>query len=184
MKVVDPGDASLSAAARYRIADIGGGVPGEWVQKSFGTFTAVGGYVTFVTDIVPANTSLEVQVAWITTTGKYSSWSPTVTVFSTADPTPPGDVVITSVITGVAGEVTINWTAPNSANYSRARILYNTVNNSSTASVSSPSEAGSANGSYGRTIHLAAGSYFGWVQSVNASGVAGNLVPTGSFTVS
>ncbi len=184
VKLVDPSDSSLSAAIRYRLADAGGGAPGDWVQKNFGSFSASGGYVSLSTDVVPANKSLEVQAAWITTTGKFSNWSSTDTVFSTADPTPPGDVYNLSVITGVAGEATINWNAPNSANYAGAKIFYNTVNNSSTATFSGPLISGVPNGSYSKTITRPAGTYYGWVQSVNASGVAGNMIPTGAFTVS
>ncbi|TWD58077.1 hypothetical protein FB480_101832 [Agrobacterium vitis] len=184
VRIVDPGDTNLSLKVRYRLEDNGAGVPGEWVYQTFVDFAPSGGYVDVFTNTVPGNSTLEVQAVWFTSNGKYSDYSATSTVFTTADPTAPGPVSITSVITGVVGEATINWTAPNSANYAGAKVYWNTVDNPATATFNGPQENGTANGSYGRTITLSAGTYYGWVSSVNASGVEGNKTATGAFTVS
>ncbi|WP_377299664.1 hypothetical protein [Rhizobium sp. SGZ-381] len=184
VRINDPSDASLTATVRYRVQDTGSGSPGNWVEKTYSDAVPSGGFVSVSTDVVPGNTWIEVEAAWITTKGKYGQWSAIETVYSTVNPTPPGDVVVGGVIVGVPGEATVNWTAPNDALYTRARVYYNTVNNSSTATYASPSIAGSANGSYSKQILLSAGTWYAWVASVNASGVEGTRVPTGSFTTS
>ncbi|HBF30868.1 hypothetical protein [Rhizobium sp.] len=184
IRIIDPGDDSLSLKIRYRLEDNGSGVSGDWVYQTFSEFTASGGYIDVSSTTVPSNTTLEVQAVWFTAAGKYSDYSATDTVFTTADPTAPNSVSVTSVMTGVPGEVTIRWTAPNSTNYAGAKVYWNTVNNPSTATFNSPQEYGTPNSSYSRTITLSAGTYYGWVSSVNASGVEGTKTATGVFTVS
>lgn len=183
MAIVDPSDSSLTPSVRYRVRDVGGGVPGNWVEKSISDASASGGSITVNTDVVPGDAWLEVQAAFITTKGKYSAWSATETVFSTVNPTAPTAVTVSGVVTGIAGQATVNWTAPNDTLYAGARVYRNTLNNPSSATLVSPSVAGSANGSYSKTISLSPGSYFAWVASINSSGVEGPRVPTGAFSV-
>ncbi|MBB4574382.1 hypothetical protein [Rhizobium lentis] len=183
VSLVDPSDNSLTPAIRYRIQDTGGGHPGAWVEKTIVNVDASEGFIVCATDVVPGDRWLDVQAAFISARGKYSDWSATEAVFSTVNPTAPPAVTIGAVITGVPGEVTINWTAPNSSLYASARVYYNTVNNPATATFNSPALAGAPNGSYSRTITRPAGTYYGWVASVNASGVEGTRTPTGAFTV-
>ncbi len=181
--IVDPSDSSLTPSVRYRVQNVGGGTPGNWVEKSIVDASASGGFITINTDVVPGDTWLEVQAAFITTKGKYSSWSATETVYSTVNQTAPSAVSVSGVITGIAGQATVNWTAPNDNLYAGARVYRNTVNNPSSATFASPSVAGSANGSYGKTISLSPGTYYAWVASINSSGVEGAKTPTGPFTV-
>lgn len=181
--IVDPLDSSLTPSVKYRVQDVGGGTPGNWVEKAIVDASASGGLITVNTDIVPGDTWLDVQAALITTKGKYSDWSATEAVFSTVNPTAPSAVSISGVITGIAGQATVNWTAPNDTLYSGARVYRNTVNNPATATFVGPSVAGSANGSYSKTIPLAAGTYYAWVASINSSGVEGVRTPTGAFSV-
>jgi hypothetical protein len=109
-------------------------------------------------------------------------WTSYVTRTATADPTPPG--IVTGVSrTGGAGQVTINWTAPNSANYVGAKIYRNTTNSFGTATlVVTEYGAPSAADSYINS-GLAAGTYYFWVVAVNGSGVGATEQPTGSVTV-
>lgn len=183
VSIVDPDDDSLTPAVRYRIQDVGGGVPGGWVEKTIVNVDASGGFIVCSTDVVPGDRWLEVQAALITAKGKYSDWSATETVFSTVNPTAPPAPTIGAITTGVPGEVTINWTAPNSSLYANGRVYYNTVNNPATATFNSPALAGAPSGSYARTITRPPGLYYAWVASVNASGIEGTRTPTGSFTV-
>lgn len=125
----------------------------------------------------------EAQVRFVTLTGREGAWtSPSLKVTPVADPTAPG--VVTSVSkTGGAGQVTLNWTAPNSANYTAANIRRNTVNTEGSAVLvrteyGPPSTADSyVDGG------LAAGTYYYWIKAANASGVESASVATGSVVV-
>ncbi|QHG72062.1 hypothetical protein [Ensifer adhaerens] len=87
--VIDPANASLTPIVRYRVADIGAGVPGAWVEQSFPDANPSGGYINMNTNVVPSDQLLEVQAAFTTAGGAYSDWSVSEDVVSTADPTPP-----------------------------------------------------------------------------------------------
>lgn len=186
VKIEDPEDDTLDPVVRYRVSDAGGGTPGPWVSQTFTNPTPSGGYITLTTQTVPADTDIDVEVAFRASDGDIGNYTPTETVFAAADPTPPAAVTSVSVITGVAGQVTINWTAPNSSNYDAAKVRWNTVNDKTTSTYNAPAESGSANGNYSRTITLAAGTYYAWISSVNRSGVEQDIADwaaTGSFTV-
>ncbi|WFU88995.1 hypothetical protein QA644_08120 [Rhizobium sp. CC1099] len=98
--IIDPDDDSLTPTVRYRVADAGSGNPGAWIEQQFPDTTAFGGYVDLATGTVPADELLDIQVAFISSKGKYSDWSITANITSTVDSTPPG--------------TPINLTAPNS----------------------------------------------------------------------
>ncbi|HEV7305203.1 hypothetical protein [Ensifer sp.] len=180
--VIDPGDASLTPIVRYRVADIGAGVPGAWVEQSFPDAQPSIGYINLNTNTVPVNQALEVQVAYTSPGGAYSAWSTTESVTSTADPTPPGAVTGVSVTPG-SGTATFNWTAPNSANYAGAKIYWNTVNNFGTATYLSPPEYGAPSSTDSASRTISAGTRYAWIVSINSSGIEGTPVATGSFVV-
>jgi len=125
----------------------------------------------------------EFQARHVTLTGTASDWtSPTIKVTPTADITAPA--VVTDVTkVGAAGQVTLGWTTPNSANFSRVIIRRNTVNNFG-VSVTVKTVYGSANTAY-TTVDagLAAGTYYYWISAANASGVEATEVSTGSVVV-
>jgi hypothetical protein len=125
----------------------------------------------------------EFQARHVSLTGTASAWtSPTIKVTPTADITAPG--VVTSVNKlGAAGQVTLGWTTPNSANFSRVVIRRNTVNNFGT-SVTVKTVYGSPNTAY-TTVDagLAAGTYYYWISAANASAVEATAVATGSVVV-
>ncbi len=181
--VLDPADASLTPIVRYRVADIGFGTPGAWVEQEFPDAAAAGGYINLNTNTVPADKTLQIETAFKGSDGSYSSWSTTENVVSTADPTPPG--VVSSVTkTGGAGQVTVNWVAPNSANYAGARLYWNTVNTFSSATAVSPPKYGAPGTADSRVITgLTAGTKYAWVVAINGSGIAAAEVATGSFVV-
>ncbi|WEX76879.1 Ig-like domain-containing protein [Sinorhizobium numidicum] len=180
--VIDPEEDSFIPVVRYRVADIGAGTPGAWIEQSFPDAAPSGGYINLNTNTVPVDQELEVQVAFKASNGKYSNWSVTEEVTSTADPTPPGAVTGASA-TGGVGTATFNWTAPNSGNYAGAKIYWNTVNNFATASYAGPPEYGASSSADSTARSFVAGTYFGWIVSINHSGIEGTAVATDSFTV-
>lgn len=186
VRIEDPDDDTLDPVVRYRVSDTGGGTPGPWVTQTFNDPTPSGGYITLTTQTVPADTDIDVEVAFRASDGDIGNYTPTETVFAAADPTPPPAVTNVSIITGVAGQVTINWRAPNSSRYDAAKVRWNTVDDRATATYNAPAESGSANGNYSRTIPLSAGTYYAWISSVNHSGVEqiqANWAATGAFII-
>jgi hypothetical protein len=114
--------------------------------------------------------------------GASSAWTDYVVLTATADPTAPGTVTGVSA-TGGAGQIAFNWTAPNSANYVASRIYTNTTNSFSGATLRA-TEYGPPSSADSRVITgLAAGTYYGFVEAINGSGIAATAQPTGSKTV-
>lgn len=114
--------------------------------------------------------------------GTPSAWTSYITRTATADPVAPGPVTgVTGV--GGAGQVTFNWTAPNSSNYVGARLYLNTIN-SMTGATLVGIEYGAPNAADSRTINsVPAGTVYGFVVAVNGSGVQAAPVATGAMTV-
>lgn len=118
--------------------------------------------------------------AW--SNGASSDWTAYEIRTATADPVAPGPVTGAS-LTGGAGQVTFDWTAPNSANYFASRLYLNTVNDFATATLVA-TEYGAAAANDARTVTgLSAGTYYGFIVAINASGVAATEVATGSAVV-
>lgn len=179
----DPGRADLTPVSRYRIKDIGGGVPGEWVTQEHVNFVVDAGTISLDTAPVPNDQDLQVEVAFKGTKGSYSNWSATEEVRSVSDTIPAGQVHSISVTPG-AGHAFFDFTAPAVANYAGARIYWNTVPNFFTATAVSPPEYGIPGGTESRLVSgLPAGTVYGWITTLNFSGVEGTRVATGPFTV-
>ncbi|AGB71037.1 hypothetical protein RTCIAT899_CH08235 [Rhizobium tropici CIAT 899] len=182
--IVDPESESLTPVVFYRLRDTGGGSPGTWIEQQFPDVTPSGGFIELNTGAVPVDVDLDVQVGYIGSNGSYGPRSPTEEVHTTADPTPPGPVIGVTA-TGAVGQATFNWTAPNSSNYAGARLYWNTSNNFATATIVSPPEYGAPSTPDSRIVTgISAGTRYGWVVSINRSGIEGTSVPTGAFTVS
>ncbi|MBN9053586.1 MAG: hypothetical protein J0H80_07375, partial [Rhizobiales bacterium] len=181
--ITDPADDSLTPVLHYRVQNDGSGAPGAWVEQAFPDVSPTSGIITLSTSAIPADTVLDVEVAFKGSKGSYSDWSPTETVTTTSDPTPPG--VVTGVsVSPSAGAATFNWTAPNSENYVGAKIYIGTTNSFGSATYYPPPEYGAAGANDARTVTgLSAGVKYGWVVSVNGSDIAGSPVATGAFTV-
>jgi hypothetical protein len=136
-----------------------------------------------VTNLVPLDVSIDVEVAYGVGDGRISPWSTLVSVStSTAAlaPSPPFGVSAT----GGTGEATVNWTNSASANLSFSRVFRNT-SNTLTGATQVGGDMASAPGaaqSYTDT-GLAAGTYYFWVRHYSASGAASGAVGTGAVTV-
>lgn len=114
--------------------------------------------------------------------GAPSQWSSYQTLTATADPVAPG--VATGVSgAGGAGQITFNWTAPNSANYVGARLYWNTTNTMVGATLGG-TEYGAPSAADSRIITgISAGTRYGFVVAINGSGIEAAPVATGAQTV-
>lgn len=114
--------------------------------------------------------------------GITSDWTDIVERTATADPTPPSSVINVSASGGVA-EFVFNWQNSNSQNHFASR-LYLSATNSFVGATLAAIEYGGANDDETRTISgLTAGDFYGWVEAINASGVASAPVATGIQTI-
>lgn len=114
--------------------------------------------------------------------GTPSEWTPYQILTATADPVAPGVVTGAGIVGGV-GQATFTWTAPNSGNYFAARLYLNTTNSMMGATLAG-TEYGSPAAPDSRIISgLPAGTLFGFVVAINASGVAAAAVATGPATI-
>ncbi|RVT80226.1 hypothetical protein EM858_04315 [Agrobacterium sp. CNPSo 2736] len=118
--------------------------------------------------------------AW--SNGANSDWTAYEIRTATADPTPPATVIGASA-TGGSGQVSFSWTAPNSPNYAGVRLYLNTTNTFVGASLVA-TEYGPPNIADGRVVTgVTAGTKYGFIVSINASGTAAAPVATGAITV-
>lgn len=113
--------------------------------------------------------------------GTPSTWTADIIRTATADPVAPGPVTGVSGAGG-AGQVTFNWTAPNSSNYIGSRLYLNSTN-SMTGATLVGTEYGAPNAADSRIINgVSAGTRYGFVVAINGSGVAASAVGTGALT--
>lgn len=114
--------------------------------------------------------------------GTPSDWTAYQNLTATADPVAPGIVTGASAAGGV-GQVTFNWTAPNSANYFASRLYLNTTN-SFTGATLVATEYGAPAAADSRIVTgQSAGTRYGFIVSINASGVPATAVSTGAITI-
>ncbi|MCB1464971.1 MAG: hypothetical protein KDJ90_21720 [Nitratireductor sp.] len=157
----------------------------EWEPSAGGTkqsVTSVAGETEvrsgFLADGVEYRFRLRTWSAGVT-----SDWTDYELRTATADPVAPAAVTGVSG-TGGSGSFTFDWTAPNSGNYFAARLYLNTADDFGTATLVA-TEYGAPSDVENREITgLSADDYYGWVEAINASGVAASPVATGVKTVS
>lgn len=114
--------------------------------------------------------------------GTPSVWTADVIRTATADPIAPSPVSGVGGAGG-AGQITFNWTAPNSSNYVGSRLYVNTTN-SMTGATLVGTEYGPPNIADTRVVTgISAGTRYGFVVAVNGSGIAAAPVGTGAVTV-
>lgn len=114
--------------------------------------------------------------------GTYSDWTDYIVRTARADTVAPG-VVTNASLTGGIGQVEFDWKSPNSANYFAAQLYLNNTNSFSGASHVA-TEYGAAAANDARSVTgLSAGTYYGFIQAINGSGLPSAAVSTGSAIV-
>ncbi|HEY1630791.1 MAG TPA: phage tail protein [Rhizomicrobium sp.] len=153
----------------------------SWVEASYPSITAYPD-VVIDTDFVPADASIEVEVAYLTGAGSLSDWSPTTTVStSTSNVAPGAPSDVTESVSGT--DATIGWRNPTSSNFAAARVwrAAHGAGFGAAADVSGaePGPLGGT-GSY-LDAGLTSGAYDYWVTAENSAGTPSGH--TGPVTV-
>lgn len=166
----------VSAALTYEL---------EWQPTAGGaarSVRSVAGESVVASDYLADGVEYRVRLrAW--SVGKSGDWTDYQTLTAVADPVAPDEPVGVAA-SGGDDQITYGWTAPNSANYRGVRIYQNSVDDLTSATLVA-TEYGAPNQSDSRSISgLSAGTYYGWVRAINASGIASDAVSTGPITVS
>lgn len=135
-----------------------------------------GAAVTLISGLVPADSSVDFQVAYQTGDGRFSNWSATETVNTDSSALAPGPVTAFSAAGG-AGEATISGRNPTTANFSYVRIFRSaTTNFGDAADVGEPAQKGLGQ-TFTFTDTVGAGTYHYWARAFSSAGVG--ATPTG-----
>lgn len=190
-------------AVTIEVEEVGGGSTAAFAEATFTLQNSTFQYELFwqpsaggaVQSVLGGAGEIVLRTAYLADGVDYDFWSrtwsagvpsdatdPPITLTATADPTPPGDVTGVSGAGG-AGQITFDWTAPNSANYRAARLYWSATDDFGTATLAA-TEYGAPNAADSREVSgISAGTRYGWVVAINGSGVEANPVATGAITV-
>lgn len=170
LTVTDPGTVSLRAEGEYR--KTGATI---WQSASFPSGQFIG-----QSGALEDGSEYEFRARFVTIANTAGPWSDVETISVIADTTAPGAVSAVSA-TGGSGSVALNWTTPNSANYSYT-IIRRAATNAIGASSIVRTEYGAANTADSFVNTVSAGTYYYWLLASNASGVTATAVATGAVT--
>jgi hypothetical protein len=138
--------------------------------------------VQLLTNLVPLNVGIDVEVAYGVGDGRISPWSPIVVVStSTASlaPSPP------TVASGTGGSLRADlaWTNGSSSNLAYSRVYRNSTNTISGATLVSDDLPSAAGAGQDFTDIVAAGAWYYFIRAFNASGTGSAANATGLVTV-
>lgn len=166
IEATGPDRADLQWYLRWRV--VGAAV---WGAEQEFSDTAAGASVELLSASVPAETEVEVQIAYRVGDGRFSPWSAAETVdTSTAAvaPASPSDLAAT----GGSGSATIDYRNPASFNFSYCRVYSSTTDDFGTAVDISGSRTGGLGEMQLFVDFAAPATYYYWVVAFNASGTA------------
>lgn len=133
--------------------------------------TDPGAAVVLVTNVVPAEETIEVQVAYTVGSGDVSDWSATELVDTSTAALAPAPASALAAADG-AGSSVVTWRNPTSANFSYAKLRRGTTNVFSASAVIGADHYGGLGEIMSVTDTVAAGTYYYWVVAYSGSGVA------------
>ncbi|WP_313230145.1 hypothetical protein [Sphingobium yanoikuyae] len=144
-----------------------------------------GASAVLLTNLVPTDLAIDVEVAYGVGDGRISPWSALWTVSTSTSGLAPGPVTDDTVTSPVAGQATITWRDPTSSNYSATRLYRNTTNSFGTASQVSGDMLGSLGATqvYDDTGLITGTTQHYWLVTVSQSGVAGSPTYVGSVVI-
>lgn len=134
-------------------------------------------------DTVPNGQTHKVRWRTVTSSGRATGYvDPVVSITAVADTTAP-DVVTNVNATGGVGEIDFSWTNPNSANFFAAHVYLHTANVPGAAPLIAVKYGAPNTADTHQETGLTAGTYYGWIEAINGSGIASAKTATGAITV-
>ncbi|MBO9710579.1 MAG: hypothetical protein J7521_20450 [Caulobacter sp.] len=156
----------------------------SWTERTGGDTDPTAGVTMVTGEFLPADVTIEFQIAYQTGGGTLSPWGPATpstvsTSVSNVAPDSPTDGAVSS--TG-AGQAHIAWRNPSSSNFDHARVWRGGASSSFGSAVSQGVVVGApgALASFDQT-GVAAGTYRYWITAENAANTAS--APIGPFSV-
>jgi len=183
--IIAPNRDDLTPITRYRVADIGTGAPGPWIEQRHEDAEEEAGLMKLATNPVPPDVELEVQAAFDGPSGSRGPWSPSTMVTSIANPNAPQPLVSFTAVGGLE-TATFSFETGNDPNVARVA-LYR-------APAGAPLNKAThlfkrwngitATTTYARNEPMSAGSWDFYAVPENASGVEGAPSAALNITVS
>lgn len=162
----------LTWFVRWRVT--GAGVWGPEEQTSDAD---PGPSVTLQTGFLPPDETVEIEVAYQISDGRFSPWSPTETLPTDSSVLAPGPATALSAADG-AGESVVTWRNPTSTNFGYARLYRGTSTDFGAATLVGGDRPGGLGEVVTATVTgLPPGTAYFWVRAFSAAGVP--AAPTG-----
>lgn len=151
--------------ARWRVS-----TDSTWNEQQYGDIDP-GPLAVLLTNLVPLDVAIEVEVAYGVGDGRISPWSALVAVSTSTADLAPGQTTDMSA-TGGAGSITSMYRNPSSPNFGFTRNYYGATNVFSAATALAPDDiAGTLAVRSVTYTGIAPGSYYVWSRAFSASGV-------------
>jgi hypothetical protein len=174
--VVEPISGGLTPILQYRLDDVGGGTPGQWIEQTFPGAEPASGLIVLDTNPVIGDEVYQIQAAFRASKGTKSEWQPTtpLEVSATIDTVAPDDLLSFSAADGV-GQFVANFSTANDEHLSRVAI-YKAPSGVTLDKVAHlVSRPFVAAGIYSLPFSSASGNFDIYAEPLNVSGVAGTL---------
>jgi hypothetical protein len=149
-----------------------------WGEREY-TDIDPGATVEIVTEFVSVDTTIEVEVSYSVGDGRSSDWSATSSVSTSTAGIAPGPATSLAV-TGGTGSAAVSWRNPTSPNFDHGAMYRGTTSSFGSAVQIGSNIPGAAGAVVNVTDTVAAGTYYWWVVTSNASGAHG--APAGPVT--
>ncbi|OGT55474.1 MAG: hypothetical protein A3E01_09200 [Gammaproteobacteria bacterium RIFCSPHIGHO2_12_FULL_63_22] len=152
-----------------------------WNEQEYSDI-AQGTSIDLVSDLVPVDQSVEVEVSYSTGSGQFSGWSATETIStSTAALAPSPNTAFTA--SGGSGSVSGSWSNSTSSNFGHSELWYGTTSVFGSASQLGSDYSGVAGATEAFSESLSADDYYLWSVAYNAADSAASTTGPIAVTV-
>jgi len=176
LTIEGPDRSDLTWYARTRVV---GAV--TWGEREYSDI-APDSTVEIATEFVPADASVEVQVAYAIGDGRVSPYSDSAVVDTSSAHVPPARVTGLTA-SGDVGQATVQWNNPTSSNLAAERLYASTTPSFGSATQLGSDYTDAAGTASSHTVSLAAGDWYFWVTTVSTGGAESTPVGPVSATV-
>lgn len=176
INTIDPNRDDLTVVVRYRMAAVGTGNPGGWIEQRFPDAVPNAGLISIDTNTVTSNATMDVEANFIGADDSYGEdWSDTESVTTTLDDTPPQALLSFSAGDGT-GQFVANFGTENDGHLSTVAIYKVASGGTLDRAADIVAQPAVAPGiSYALPIAADPGTYDIYAEPFNRSAIAGLL---------